>query len=225
MQLILDHKSPEAGDATSFFFKPNPELVWQAGQYCIYVLPHEHPDDRKDRRFFTISAAPFEGATRITTRLSPKGSTFKHALDGLQPGQSIEAIKTGGDFIMDDPTKQHVFIAGGIGITPYRSILKQLDHDGQPLNVSLLYGNRTDEFVFQTELEEMAGRHPEFRTRYLVEPQRIDEALLKEFLPDHPTFWISGPEPMVEGFETTLKKLNVPERDIKTDYFPGYNWP
>lgn len=225
MILKLKAKQAETSDAISFIFDAPAELTWQAGQYMIYKLPHDHPDDRKDRRFFTIAEAPFQREIRITTRFNPKGSSFKRTLHDLKIGNEIEAIKVGGDFVMEDPASQHIFVAGGIGITPYRAILKQLDYDGQPVNVTLLYANRTDEFVFKGELEELAQKHSEFTIQYFIDPQIIDEAVLKKYAEGEATIWLSGPEPMVEGMEQTLKKLNVPAERIKTDFFPGYTWP
>lgn len=202
-------------------------VSWQAGQYGLYRLPHPNADDRRDRRFFTIAAAPFEHHLQITTRINPKGSSFKKALLALSEGDGIELIKSDGDFVMNDPSRRHVMIAGGIGITPYRSILLQLNHDKQPINVDLLYANRTDEFVFQKEFEEAASANPNFKIHYFVEPKKIDDAAIREVAPnlEEPVFWLSGPEPMVEMFEQSLADMGVPKDNIKTDFFPGYQWP
>jgi len=228
MKLRLKAKQPEEGGAVSFFWDAPEPVSWKAGQYGVYKLPHPSADDRKDRRLFTVSAAPFEQSPRITTRLtSPKSSSFKSALDHLKIGDEIELGSVGGDFVMENPETHHVFIAGGIGITPYRAILKQLEHDRQSLNIHLIYANRDADVVFKTELEDLAARHLEFNIDYVLEPQRVDEGTIKELTTelDRSMFWISGPEPMVEAVEKVLKKLNVPLGHIKTDYFPGYDWP
>ncbi len=228
MKLRLKAKQPEQGEAVSYFWEAAEPVSWKAGQYGVYKLPHPNADDRKDRRFFTISAAPFEQNPRITTRItSPKGSSFKSALDHLKVWDEIELATVGGDFVMENPQAHHVFIAGGIGITPYRSILRQLDHDNQPINVQLIYANRNRDAVFKTELEELATRHPAFKIDYVLEPQRVDEPTVSKLVPklEGSMVWVSGPEPMVEAVEKVLKKLNVPLGHIKTDYFPGYNWP
>lgn len=227
MQIRLAHKYKAATDTVTFIFEPPEPVSWQAGQYGLYRLPHNEPDNRKDRRFFTIAAAPFENHLQITTRFNPKGSSFKRALSAMNLGEEIELIKVEGDFVMSDPSAHHIMIAGGIGVTPYRSILKQLDHEGQQINVDLLYANRTSEFVFQSELEEIASRNPGLKIHYFVEPNKIDNQAISS-LPsdlDKPIYWLSGPEPMVEAFESSLQEMGIGSGQIKTDYFPGYLWP
>jgi ferredoxin-NADP reductase len=120
-----------------------------------------------------------------------------------------------------------VFIAGGIGITPFRAILLDLDRNQKPLNVQLLYANRDNDFPYRKELEALKKRHPEFRIDYVVSPNRIDEKTIPKFVPDmdNSVFYVSGPEPMVESLDKTLKKLGVPKKRIKNDFFPGYQWP
>src|ERR1035437_9590818 len=133
MKLSLMQKKTESPDVESFIFKPSESIIWKAGQFFHYVLHHEPTDDRGSDRWFTISSAPFEKNVMITTRLTPdKGSSFKKKLTSLKIGKTIEVSNIDGDFTVDDPTKEHVFIAGGIGITPFRSILKDLDHDKKP---------------------------------------------------------------------------------------------
>lgn len=227
MLLRLSRKFKETPDATTFVFASDEPLTWEAGQYGIYRLEHPNVDDRKNRRFFTIASPPFQGSPQITTRISEKSSSFKKALNALEVGDQAELVKVGGDFVMSDTAAQHVMIAGGIGITPYHSIIRQLDHDGQAINITLLYANRTKEFVFKPVLDEIATRNPNFNIQYLVEPQRIDEAVITSAAKDlsNPIYWISGPEPMVEAFEEMITQMGIEKDRIKTDFFPGYQWP
>lgn len=225
MRLALDHTREEAPDVISFFFRPEASLSWRAGQYLHYTLPHSDPDARKDDRFFTIAAAPHERMAMITTRLTEEhGSSFKKALRLMRPGDVIEADGPHGTFVLDDPGRPSVFIAGGIGVTPFRSILLDLDHRGSPLNITLLYANRTEDAVYKSELTALAARHPEFKILYFVGDKRIDAAAIKASAPDlqTPPFFISGPEPMVKAFENMLTEMGVPTAHQKRDYFPGY---
>jgi ferredoxin-NADP reductase len=225
MKLKLINKNSETSDVISFLWEPEEPVEWKPGQFLHYVLKHADPDDRGDERWFTISSPPFEKNPTITTRFATeKSSSFKKALHNLQIGDSIEADSVDGDFTIDDPAKSMVFIAGGIGVTPYHSILKQLDHDGQPINVTLLYSNRNPEIVFKDAFEELAKKHDTFKVHYILSPQRIDEEIIRQFVPDLqvPIFYVSGPEPMVDALSDTLKKMGVPEDHIKGDWFPGY---
>lgn len=225
MKLKLLEKKQETQDVTSFIFEPKEALSWQPGQFLHYVLHHEPTDDRGSDRWFTISAAPFEGHVMVTTRLTDdKQSSFKTKLKNLAIGKSVEISFLEGDFTLDDTSKEHVFIAGGIGITPFRSILKQLDHDREPINVTLLYANRDQSIVFKDEFEDIALRNPNFHIHYIFSPDHIDEEKIRQLVPDlqKPIFYVSGPEPMVEALGTTLKDMGITEDHIKQDWFPGY---
>lgn len=248
MKLRLVEKKPEAKDITTFYFQPEAALDYKPGQFLRYYISDPQHDERSENRFFSISAAPFENRIQLTTKFVPgDGSTFKKDLQQLKVGDSIEAFGPSGSFTLDDPVKQYVFIAGGIGITPFRAILLDLDRRGLPLNITLLYANRTQQALFKNEFNDLALKHPEFKIFYVISdepitakqltpnveiiPGRIDENLIQSSLPEEgrtisnlqsPIYYISGPEPMVMAFEEMLKKLGVQKENTKRDYFPGY---
>src|SRR5712691_9034012 len=182
MKLELSATKQEASETFSFIFAPEEPLQWKAGQLLRYVLDHPDPDDRGVERFFTIASAPHEKHVMLTTRFAAKSSSFKKALRRLRPGDAIEAHDLEGDFVVDDPEKTFVFIAGGIGITPYRAILLDLDYNKKPLNVQLLYANHDNDFPYRKELDALEGRHPEFRIDYVVSPNRIDEKSIPQLV-------------------------------------------
>lgn len=217
-------KQKQIENVYTFTFEPSKKISWQPGQYLHYELPHPTADDRGIERWFTISAPPFAKHIQLTTRFDTgRSSSFKKALQKLESGAEIEAGEPRGDFLLEPGASRHVLIAGGIGVTPYHSMLLQLDHDGQPLNVDLIYANRDENFVFDAEFQELATRHPEFIIRKFVGDQRISEDDLKPSLEDEKIiFYISGPRPMVETYQHMLENLDVAPERIKTDYFPGY---
>ena len=227
MKLTLRKTKQEAIDIFSYIFMPERSLRWQAGQYLHYILNHPKPDDRGVERYFSIASTPHEKLVMLTTRFSPKGSSFKRALKKFKPGDVIEVREKGGDFILDHRRKKFVFVAGGIGITPFRAILLDMERNRNPLNVQLLYANQDNDFPYRKELEALKKRHLEFRIDYVVSPKRIDEKTIPKLVPDmdKPVFYVSGPEPMVESLDKTLKKLGVSKQRIKNDFFPGYHWP
>lgn len=225
MKLKLLEKKQEAPDVVSFLFEPAESLTWRAGQYLHYVLHHRPTDDRGSDRWFTNSAAPFEKQVRITTRIAPeKGSTFKAKLQSLEINKDIEVTGVFGSFIVDDLSQEYVFIAGGIGITPFRSMIVQLEHEQKKLNATLLYANRDQNIVYQSEFERYAQQNPSFKIEYVFSPERIDEIKIRSVVPDvtKPEFYISGPEPMVDAMTELLTKMGVPQTKIKQDWFPGY---
>jgi ferredoxin-NADP reductase len=225
VKLKLVEKKQETPDVTTFIFDPQEPISWKAGQYLHYVLHHEPTDDRGSDRWFTNSAAPFENHVAITTRYAEgKSSTFKKKLFSLEIGKSIEISNVSGDFTIEDADKQYVFIAGGIGITPFRSIVKQLEYEKKPVNAVLIYSNRDQNVIYKNEFEEIAKSNPNFKINYVFSPEHIDENKIQEIVPNLsvPIYYVSGPEPMVDAMIEMLKKMGIPETQIKGDWLPGY---
>jgi ferredoxin-NADP reductase len=224
MKLNFIKKEQEVAGVYSFYFRPQHELSWTAGQFLQYTFPHQKMDDRGEKRWFTISTAPYEKDIRITTRINnERSSSFKAALMRLSEGEEIEAGAPEGDFVFGDPMKKYVFFAGGIGITPFRSILAQLDHEGQDFNIDLLYANRDEQLVFGDELSHLEEVHAAFRVHKFIGDNHVTLDTLKPYIDEPGTIiYISGPEPMVEDFDKQLKDAGVSEDKIKGDYFPNY---
>ena len=224
MILTLYEKEHLVDNVWAFRFRSSEPLTWTAGQYVRVELPHDNADEEGARRWFTNSAAPYEGILQITTRVTD--TTFKQALFQLEIGstnlQLIEAPE--GDFVWQDANMPIVFVAGGIGVTPFRSIIKQRMHDGQALNLSLVYGSRSPEVPFKDELSEWMSVDPTLKVHYVSGSPLTAEALLAEI----PTLnsslvYVSGPEPMVEALGDDLKKHGLPEAQLKQDFFPNYD--
>lgn len=231
MKLTLIERKDVAPNTTSFIFESeDPEFTWKAGQFLRYHIEDPSPDSRKNDRFFTIASSPLEKFINLTTKFVPDdGSSFKKDLQNFKIEDTLEAQGPGGDFIVEEVEKEHVFIAGGIGITPFRAIIKDLDLKNAPINITLLYANKIPEVAFKNEFEEIAKRHPEFKINYAIDTQRIDEEFIRNTISDlrSPIYYVSGPEPMVEAIEKMLYEMGVPESEdkVKRDYFPGYDWP
>jgi ferredoxin-NADP reductase len=224
MKLHFVKKEQEATDVYSFYFKPEQELTWTAGQFLHYTLPHANPDDRGLKRWFTISTAPFEKLVRITTRINPdRSSSFKSTLMQMKEGDEIEAEQPEGDFVFENPDACHVFVAGGIGITPYRSMLAQLNHDNKEAKIDLLYASRSEDLLFGDELKKLEQKYSTFHVHPFTGDNKITLATLEPYIKkDDAIIYISGPEPMVEDFDKQLKAAGMPEGRVKGDYFPNY---
>lgn len=227
MILSLFNKVSRTSDVTSFCFKPQTPVVWEAGQYMQFTLPHDNPDDRGTSRFFTISSAPFEESIMITTRFAgDTSSTFKKALLKMEIGQNISALMPQGEFVVTEFIKSYVFIAGGIGITPFRSILLDLDFKKQlgNMEISLFYSNRDSDIVFKEELDNLGLKNPILKVKYVISPEICDIELIKTSIADFQEkfYYISGPINMVRSMEDALGKAGVEDNRIKKDYFPGY---
>jgi ferredoxin-NADP reductase len=224
MKLKLIERKPLFPDVESFIFESDDTVSWQPGQYMHYVFPHPSEDDRGEERWFTISAPPYQKNITITTRFTDeKSSSFKKALHDMKVGDTIEADGPKGKFVIEDMAKKYVLVSGGIGVTPYRSMLLQFDHDGKMPDIELLYANRDENFVFGDELSALEAKYPNFKIKKFVGDRHIEAADLKPYAEDETkTIYLSGPEPMIEAFEKLLQDMGVPEDRLKTDFFPGY---
>lgn len=225
MKLNLISRKTETPNVESFIFEPSEKIIWKAGQFFHYVLHHEPTDNRGSDRWFTIASAPSEKIVMITTRFTnDKGSSFKKALKSLKIGDFIEISDIDGDFIVEDLSNEYVFIAGGIGITPFRSILKDLDSKVKKIAATLIYASRDKNIVYKDELETFLKNNSNLKIHYVISPEIINEKKIKELVANlqKPTFYVSGPEPMVESLGNTLGQIGIPENHIKQDWFPGY---
>ncbi|MGM0364999.1 MAG: FAD-dependent oxidoreductase [Actinomycetota bacterium] len=224
MKVELIEKTKEAKNIYSFIFKPENPLSWKAGQYIYYKIPHKNPDQRGIVRHFTISSAPFEKNIMLTSKFDLKsGSSFKKALLGLEPGDRIEAYNIRGKFTVDSDGQGLVFIAGGIGITPYRSILLDLEKRNNIKDIIMLYSCKSkDSVVFRELWERLEQNNKGLRVNYIYGPQLINKELIDEKVPegDRRKFYISGPTGMVKAVEESLNELGAGK--IIKDYFPGY---
>jgi ferredoxin-NADP reductase len=222
MKLRLLDRIKEASDCYSFLFEKPSNFSFIPGQFLIYTIKNEIHDDRGEERYFTISSAPFEKEIRLTTRIFETPSTFKEDLMNLKEYEDIEVKGPEGDFFFDSTFENHLFVSGGIGITPFRSILLDLQNKNKEPNIKLYYANKNIEIVFQNELEELNNQN--FLIEYFIAENTLTpEKIYKDFkVINNCAVYLSGPEPMVESFSTELIKLGIPEKNIKRDYFPGY---
>ncbi len=225
MKVTFIKKIKETENIFSFVFKPEERVTWKAGQYIFLKILHSKPDDRGEKRHFTISSAPYEENIFITTKFDFKnGSSFKKAMISLKEGSYIETSDPEGDFIIKEPDAKYVFIAGGIGITPYRSILLDMGRKRNKVDTILLYFCKSRETIFSDIFNSMEKKYGWLKVHYINEPHHINEDIIKEKVYDFNkrNFFVSGPFNMVKAAEDVLSNLNVAKNSITKDYFPGY---
>lgn len=232
MKAIFDHSDDESETIRTFWFRPEREFRFTAGQFTELTLPHANPDDRGIKRWFTISSSPNDELISITTRFFGKdASSFKKKLFSIEPGFEVDLAEAMGDFVLPKLiTTPIVYVAGGIGITPMHSMMKWLTQTGEERPVKLLWSVRTEDDILFQDLIAAAGIEA---TISVSDPSpawggergqlTAEKILGLEPIDDDTLIYLSGPEPMLEALEVDLKKHGVQKRQLVTDFFPGYN--
>jgi ferredoxin-NADP reductase len=235
--LTLKEKIQLAPDVYDFIFVPDKELLYEPGQYLEWTLGHRGPDSRGNRRYFTLASSPTERNLRVGVKFYGQSSSYKRAMLAMPQNSQIVASQLAGDFLLPDDREQKcIFIAGGIGITPFRSMIQYLIDIGQRRPITLFYVNRSPADVVYQEVFDKAQRVLGLKTVYSYTDLstakfsnaslagRIDGALIKKEVPDYGRclFYISGPNAMVEATRELLLKIGVSRSHIKTDFFPGF---
>ncbi|MDE2019364.1 MAG: RnfABCDGE type electron transport complex subunit D [Patescibacteria group bacterium] len=219
----LKEKSEVGKDIYHFTFELPKPIKFRPGQYMEWTLGHEKTDLRGNRRYFTIASSPTEPDLQLGVKFYEPSSSFKQRLRELEPGDEIMAGQLAGDFTLPrDKKTKLAFIAGGIGITPFRSMAKYLSDRGEKRPVVLIYAAQTGDGFAYREIFEEAGQKIGLKAVYAE--GRLDPAFIAKQIPDHleRVFYLSGPRSMVVAFEAALHRMGVPRKQIKTDFFPGF---
>ncbi|MDB5265582.1 MAG: hypothetical protein JWM39_295 [Parcubacteria group bacterium] len=234
--LTLKERIPIATDAYEFVFSSDRALTFKPGQYLEWTQAHSHSDSRGIRRYFTIASSPTEKDLRIGVKFYKPSSSYKKALFALRPGDTIVASQLAGDFTLPkDKKKKLVFIAGGIGVTPFRSMIQYLIDKKERRDITLIYSNRSLEDTAYVELLGQAERELGIETLPIFNtpppnaapgefPSLLTPEVLATEVPDYREreFYLSGPNSMVNAFSDMLASMGVPKRHIKKDFFPGF---
>ncbi len=232
----LKKKERVGTDIYDFALATEGPISFRPGQYMEWTLGHTKSDSRGNRRYFTVASSPTESTLHLGVKFYEPSSSFKKRMLSLQPGDLIVGGQLAGDFVL--PKSKHkklVFLAGGIGITPFRSMVKYLVDREEKRDVVLLYSNRTADEVSYREIFDEAARTIGLKTIYAVTGAdgplppnsyrgRIDADLIAKAVPDYRerTFYISGTNAMVNSLRDTLHAMHIPDRRVKTDFFPGF---
>jgi ferredoxin-NADP reductase len=231
VQVVLDHVEDIAKNIKTFWFKPERTVRYTAGQYIELTLPHDNPDERGIKHWFTLSSSPSEDLLSITTKHAEQnGSSFKETLFGLSPGDTVMMSEPMGDFVLPkDPLRPLVFVAGGIGITPMRSMIKWLHDNEEHRTIHLIYAANNIEDVAFRDLFNDYGTPADIvltnpPAKWEGQTGRLNAEKILELAPDvdHKLYYLSGPEPMVEALEKDLLDLGIDRQRIVGDFFPNY---
>lgn len=210
------------------------EVTFKPGQYFFVTLINPpYPDERGNKRHFSIISTPNQkGILTMATRLRDSG--FKKSLRELPVGMEVEVGPIAGVFSLpDDPSRPLVFISGGIGITPFMSMLSYIKEQKLNYKITLIYSNRDrTSGVFLDQLQSLTQALPNFKLILTMtedptwegEKRKVDAAFIKDYIRNlnESLYFVVGPPPMVEAIEKALKEAGVLPENIKIENFTGY---
>lgn len=227
-------RKEQLGENTYSFYFDRRESDWDfiPGQYVYMTLPHEYPDDRGTGRYFTIASSPKQKDMLMFT-MKIFQSSFKEALLQLKPGEAVQMFGPMGWFLLPEHTaKEKVFISGGIGITPFHSLLQTVADESllQPITLFASFANK-EEILFHDVLQKVSKKNSKIRVVYTLtqeewsgETGRVTPSLLQKHLVDilRPVYYIVGKPAMVASTQKMLVDSGVPEEQIQIEDFTGY---
>lgn len=226
MQATLDTIEQLTDDVITFWFKPEGRFRYVAGEFTEMYLPHA-ADERGEKRWFTLSSSPTEPLLGITTSFSEaSSSSFKRALLRLRPGDKVRLAEPMGDFVLpksaDIPL---VFMVGGLGITPVRSIVRSLADTGQKRSIRLLHIAAPQ----KTHLFEDIFTNYPMSFDYINSNDQLRDTMINKHIASlagsampNTMFYLAGPEKLIQRLAGMLAKNGIDARQIVTDFFPGY---
>lgn len=229
MRVRLARIEQAAVGIKTFWFETNHMPQYRAGQFTQLFLPHRPVDDRGTKRWFTLSSSPAEDMLAISTKFSPEnGGSFKAAMAALKPGTALDLAYPMGDFVLPkDMSRPVVMVAGGIGVTPFRSMVRTAMLNQHSRKITLLYAANTFEElafldIFQKADITFVPIVSKASKGWKGETGLLTAARIIEHAGDEALIYLSGPDQMVRSLSDKLKGEGVGRRRIVTDYFPGY---
>ncbi|HEX6282707.1 MAG TPA: Rieske 2Fe-2S domain-containing protein [Nitrososphaera sp.] len=252
---LLEKDKIESTDVTSFkFSKQNDQgegaedktlLNYTAGQFAFFDIGGVYDDPKGPIRHFTISSSPTENFIMFSTRI--RDSPYKKRLSTLEEDAKVKVRGPEGQFVLhQDYSKPAVFLSGGIGVTPFRSMVKYATDKQLPLRIVMFDSNRNrDNILFKKEFDDWANINKNLKIIYTIsedeqqqqssstandwkgEYGRIDKAMILKYLDsntlNNSIFYICGPPAMIKAMQDLLKdNLEIPNERIKVEEFTGY---
>ena len=233
----LESKQEIAAGTMAFYFEKPKGFAFKAGQYGDFTLIDPAETDAEGNiRGFSLANAPYEDFLMFATRM--RDTAFKRVLRTMEPGTELTLDAPGGSFTLhNNASIPAVFLTGGIGITPVRSIILQAAHDKLPHKIFLFYSNnRPEDAAFLDELVEAQKENPNYTfigTMSQMEKSSrawdgetgfITQAMLQKSIGDLtlPIYYVAGPQAMVQAMREILNKAGVDDDNIRTEEFSGY---
>ena len=221
----------------AFRFEKPSNWTFQAGQYlCMTVIDPEETDAEGNTRTFSIASSPHEATLMVATRM--RDTAFKRTLQAMPLGTAVQIEGPVGELTLDsNSARTAVLLAGGIGITPFRSMAFRAAEEALPRRILLFYSNhRPEDAPFLDELQALERENPNYKLiasmtemaksqrRWNGEIGKIDQGMLSRYVKNSvsPLYYVAGPPEMVKGLHGMLSEAGIGEDDIRAEEFAGY---
>lgn len=231
LQLPIIETKQETHDIKSIKLAFKEKIDYRPGQYMLVELDVDDPESGNTRPL-SIASSPTENFLLFSTKIS--NSAFKKKFNSLKVGDLVKIKGPMGIFLLKEDAKEIIFLGGGIGITPFRNMIKYASDKYLPINMTLLYSNKTpDDICYRDEWQIFERENPNLKVIHTITENangwkgrtgRINESMLREFCNDLQSnlFYICGPPAMVDGLSQLLKTIGIPQQNIKVERFIGY---
>lgn len=220
MRVFFERRTELAPGIWQYWFTPEHTLDFVPGQYVDVALPGTMQDPRGGTRTFSLVSLPSDPQLRFITKHFELQSPYKQRLQALQPHDEATIGDSMGDLVLPKaPDLPLVFVAGGIGIASYASMLRDLLARKEERPVFLFYALRARrEQLFR----ELTSRYPLQLTQVTLAPNRLSAREIKDTTPPEALIYLSGSQSFVEGLQAELEAFGTPRSSIVFDYYDGY---
>ncbi|MBI3027195.1 FAD-dependent oxidoreductase [Candidatus Woesearchaeota archaeon] len=232
LELPVIEVKQETFDVKSIKLALVQRIEYKPGHYMMVELDVDDPENGSARPL-SIASSPTEGFLLFSTKISQ--TLFKQRFNSLKIWDKVKIKGPMGVFTLKEDAKEVILLGGGIGITPFRGMIKYAADKKLPMKLILVYSNKTPaDIVYRDEWSLFEKQNPNFKAVHTItQPEgtswngrvgRIDEKMIKECCNDinNATFYICGPPGMVDGLSNLLKTMNVPASNVKIEKFAGY---
>jgi ferredoxin-NADP reductase len=220
MRVFYERRVELAPTIWEYFFRPERAVDFVPGQYVRLYLPNVSNDPRGASRVFTLTSLPSNELLSFVVKIPEPHTPYKDILIGLQPDVECKIDDAMGDLILPkNSATPLVYIAGGIGVASYASMLKQLLEAREERPIYFFYALRSrTEQIFR----ELVDSYPLQLKQIIIAPNRLTAQEIKDSTPSDALVYLSGSQRFVEGLRTDLEALGTPRSFIVFDYYDGY---
>jgi ferredoxin-NADP reductase len=236
MSKLKDRKEVAEGTMAFWFEKPSGWAFKPGQSLDMTLLDPPETDSEGNVRTLSIASAPHDEALVVATRM--RDTAFKRVLKTMPIGTAVKIEGPSGNFVLQNDFKRAaVFLAGGIGITPFRSMVRRAAQEKLPHRIVLFYSNkRPEDAAFLADLQSLEGANPKYKlVATMTEMEKsnkpwngetglIGQEMFGKYLEGavSPIYYIAGPPAMVKGLQETLSKAGINDDDVRAEEFGGY---